>query len=40
VSIVVTPTAAGQISNSASVSANETDPVSTNNTLTQVATAQ
>jgi uncharacterized repeat protein (TIGR01451 family) len=37
VSIVVTPTVAGAITNSMSVTANETDPVSANNTATQTA---
>jgi len=37
VSIVVTPTVAGAITNSMNVSANEPDPVSANNTVTQTA---
>jgi uncharacterized repeat protein (TIGR01451 family) len=40
VTIVVTPNAAGQLTNSASLDGNETDPVGANDTLTQVTTAQ
>jgi uncharacterized repeat protein (TIGR01451 family) len=40
VTLVVTPTAAGQLTNSAQVHGNESDPVGANNTLTQVSTAQ
>jgi uncharacterized repeat protein (TIGR01451 family) len=40
VTLVVTPTAAGQLTNSAQVQGNESDPVGANNTLTQVSTAQ
>ena len=40
VTLVVTPTQAGQLTNSAQVQGNESDPVGANNTLTQVSTAQ
>ncbi|MFQ5796053.1 MAG: CARDB domain-containing protein, partial [Candidatus Bipolaricaulia bacterium] len=40
VTIVVTPTAAGEISNTASVEATESDPDSANNTATENTTAQ